>query len=226
VSFARSWRGVLLRGGSPGAVASVQSLRSLHRRVRAVDLDDGAGTESCREFDTRFRWTGSKITEVLLGALSAVAISALACFVTYEVWAKPSVDSRRRPICSRSLGGRHCPPPDTGVVGSVFHASYLASGFTYIAFAADVAASATHSIAEALTTSLLLLLDLAHSSCGLERQLRQRCLVPQTPHAPATSGRSVLHADGFPAYPAYNEPPDLLIKTIEAAEAIDYPNFE
>ena len=26
--------------------------------------------------------------------------------------------------------------------------------------------------------------------------------------------------------PAYNEPPELLIETIKAAEAIDYPNFE
>ena len=51
--------------------------------------------------------------------------------------------------------------PDAGVVGQVFHASYLAAGFTFIGFAAFVAVAATHSIAEALTSSFLLLLDLA-----------------------------------------------------------------
>ena len=181
-----------------------------------------------REFDTRFRWTGSKITEVLLGALGAVAISALACFVTYEVWAKPVGGLETAAYLLAIFGVVVIVlRPDTGVVGSVFHASYLASGFTYIAFAADVAASATHSIAEALTTSLLLLLDLAafivwgsnvnYVSDVLCRRRHTRPLPAADPsYMPMVS----LHI------PAYNEPPDLLIKTIEAAEAIDYPNFE
>ena len=181
-----------------------------------------------REFDTRFRWTGSKITEVLLGALGVVAISAFSCFLTYEVWATP-------------VGGLETAAyllvifgvvviilrPDTGIIGSVFHASYLAAGFTYIAFAADVAAAATHSIAEALTSSLLLLLDLAafivwgsninYVSDVLCRRRHSRPLPAADPsYKPMVS----LHI------PAYNEPPELLINTIKAAEAIDYPNFE
>ena len=181
-----------------------------------------------REFDTRFRWTGSKITEVLLGALGVVAISAFSCFLTYEVWATP-------------VGGLETAAyllvifgvvviilrPDTGIIGSIFHASYLAAGFTYIAFAADVAAAATHSIAEALTSSLLLLLDLAafivwgsninYVSDVLCRRRHSRPLPAADPsYKPMVS----LHI------PAYNEPPELLINTIKAAEAIDYPNFE
>ncbi len=181
-----------------------------------------------REFDTRFRWTGSKVTEVLLAVLGAVAISAFSCFVTYEVWGKP-------------VGGLEMAVfglvifevvviilrPDTGVVGSVFHASYLAAGFTFIAFAGYVAAAATHSIAEALTSSILLLLDLAafmvwgsnisYVSDVLCRRRRSRPLPVADPsYKPFVS----LHI------PAYNEPPELLINTIKAAEAIDYPNFE
>jgi hypothetical protein len=32
-----------------------------------------------RDIGTRFRWTGSRITEVLFGCVGAVAISAAAC---------------------------------------------------------------------------------------------------------------------------------------------------
>ncbi|HLN40871.1 MAG TPA: hypothetical protein VK215_00355, partial [Acidimicrobiales bacterium] len=39
-----------------------------------------------RHFGTRFRWTGSRITEVLLGAVGAAAVSALACFLTTVLW--------------------------------------------------------------------------------------------------------------------------------------------
>ncbi len=181
-----------------------------------------------REFDTRLRWTGSKVTEVLLAALGAVAISAFSCFATYELWGKP-------------IGGLEIAAymlvifevvvivlrPDTGIVGSVFHASYIAAGFTFIAFAGYVAAAATHSIAEALTSSFLLLLDLAafivwgsninYVSDVLCRRRRSRPLPVADPsYKPFVS----LHI------PAYNEPPELLINTIKAAEAIDYPNFE
>ncbi len=43
-----------------------------------------------REVGTRFRWTGSKVTEVLPGALGAVALSALACLLTGALWQLPA----------------------------------------------------------------------------------------------------------------------------------------
>ncbi|MGO9962529.1 MAG: glycosyltransferase [Acidimicrobiales bacterium] len=181
-----------------------------------------------RELDTRFRWTGSKVTEFLLAALGAVAISAFSCFATYEVWGKPvgglEIAAYLLAIFEVVVIALR---PDTGVVGSVFHASYLAAGFTFIGFAGFVAAAATHSIAEALTSSLLLLLDGAafivwgsninYVSDVLCRRRRSRPLPVADPsYKPFVS----LHI------PAYNEPPELLINTIKAAEAIDYPNFE
>ena len=56
--------------------------------------------------------------------------------------------------------------PDCSVVAKVFYASYAAAGFTFLAYAAVVATKATRSISEALTASLLILLDLWRSSCG------------------------------------------------------------
>ncbi len=181
-----------------------------------------------RELDTRLRWSRSKFTEVVLGALGAVAISAFSCFVTFEVWGKPAGGLEVAAAVLAIFGVLAITlRPDTRVVGSVFHASYLTSGFTFLAFAGYVAAAATHSVAEAFTSSFLLLLDLAafmvwgsnvnYVSDVLCRRRRSRPLPKADPlYRPFVS----LHI------PAYNEPPDLLIKTIKAAEAIDYPNFE
>ncbi len=181
-----------------------------------------------REIDMRFRWTGSKITEVLLGAFGAAAVAAFSCFVTAELW-------------GLSVGGLETAAylltifsvivivlrPDCNVVGQVFYASYAAAGFTFLAFAGVVAAAATRSIGEALTSSLLILLDLAaflvwnsninYVSDVLCRTRRSRPLPQADPnYQPMVS----LHI------PAYNEPPELLIETIKAVERIDYPNFE
>jgi hypothetical protein len=42
-----------------------------------------------RDIGTRFRWTGSRITEVLVGSVGAAAISAIACVLTQVLWGLP-----------------------------------------------------------------------------------------------------------------------------------------
>ena len=42
-----------------------------------------------RGVGTRFRWTGSRITEVLVGGVGAAAIAALACVLTHALWGLP-----------------------------------------------------------------------------------------------------------------------------------------
>ena len=115
-----------------------------------------------RDFDTRFRWTGSKMTEVILGALGAGAISAVACVLTAAVWGLPlsglETSAYLLTIFSIIVIVLR---PDCNVVGQVFYASYAAAGFTFVAFAALVAVDATRSIQEALTSSLFLILDFA-----------------------------------------------------------------
>jgi len=181
-----------------------------------------------RYIGTRFRWTGSRITEVLVAALGAAAVSALACFLTAEFWGLRAdgleTAAYLLTICSVVVIVLR---PDINVVGQVFYASFAAAGFTFLAFAALVASTATHSIVEALTSSLLILLDFAaflvwnssinYMSDVLCRTRHSRPLPEADPtYLPMVS----LHI------PAYNEPPEMLIATIKAVEQIDYPNFE
>jgi cellulose synthase/poly-beta-1,6-N-acetylglucosamine synthase-like glycosyltransferase len=181
-----------------------------------------------RDFSTRFRWTGSRLTEVILAALGAAAISALACFVTIELWgiAAPGLETGAYLLTIFSVVIVIL-RPDTNVVGQVFYASYAAAGFTFLAFAALVAAHGARSIAEAMTSSLLILLDLAAFLVWNSNMSFVSDVLCRTRHS-----RTLPEAD--PSYqpmvsihiPAYNEPPDLLIATIQAAERIDYPDFE
>jgi cellulose synthase/poly-beta-1,6-N-acetylglucosamine synthase-like glycosyltransferase len=181
-----------------------------------------------RDIGTRFRWTGSKITEVLLGAIGAAAISALSCFVTAELWglAAGGLETAAYLLTIFSVVVIVL-RPDCNIVGQVFYASYAAAGFTFLAFAGLVAAAAVRSIGEAVTSSLLILLDFAaflvwnsninYVSDVLCRTRRSRPLPAADPnYKPMVS----IHI------PAYNEPPELLIETIKAAERLDYPDFE
>jgi cellulose synthase/poly-beta-1,6-N-acetylglucosamine synthase-like glycosyltransferase len=181
-----------------------------------------------RDLDPRNRWTGSRVTEVILGAIGAAVIAGISCFLTFELWGLPLEGLESAAyllvICSVVVIVLR---PDTSVVGKVFYASYATAGFTFLGFAALVATAATHSIVEALTSSLLILLDLGafliwnsninYVSDVLCRTRRSRPLPQADPnYQPMVS----LHI------PAYNEPPELLIETIKAVERIDYPDFE
>ena len=181
-----------------------------------------------RDIDVRNRWTGSRITEVLLGALGAVAVAAVSCWLTAALWGLPSRGLETTAILLVVFSVVVITlRPDCSIVGKIFYASYATAGFTFLAFAALVTAAATRSIAETLTSALLILLDLGaflvwnsnmnYVSDVLCRTRRSRPLPQADPtYQPMVS----LHV------PAYNEPPELLIETIKAVEQIDYPNFE
>ena len=115
-----------------------------------------------RGIGTRYRWTGSRITEVFVGGLGAVAVAALSCWVTHEVWG----------LQYAGLETSACALVVTAVVvmmiqsninfiGQVFYSSFLAASFTFIVYAAYIAILATHSILESLTSSAVILLDVA-----------------------------------------------------------------
>jgi cellulose synthase/poly-beta-1,6-N-acetylglucosamine synthase-like glycosyltransferase len=181
-----------------------------------------------RNIDTRFRWTGSRVTEVILGTLGAAAVAAVSCFLAALLWGLPVSGLATAAyilviISFVVIVWR----PDTSVVGKLFYASYAAAGFAFLGYAAVVAANHTRSIAETLTASLLILLDLAaflvwnsnvhYVSDVMCRSRRSRPLPEADPnYRPMVS----IHI------PAYNEPPELLIATIKAVEEIDYPDFE
>jgi cellulose synthase/poly-beta-1,6-N-acetylglucosamine synthase-like glycosyltransferase len=181
-----------------------------------------------RHVGTRFQWTGSRITEVVLGGLGAVAVAALSVFVTAEFWSLGvnGLETAAYVLTIFSIIVMIL-RPDTNVVGQVFYASYAAAGFTFLAFAALVAEDATHSIAEALTSTLLILLDLGAFLVWNSNINYVSDVLCRTRH-----GRPLPKAD--PTYlpmvsihiPAHSEPPEILINTIKAVEKMDYPDFE
>ena len=181
-----------------------------------------------RTIGTRFRWTGSRITEVLVGGIGAIAISAAAVVVTHELWGLPigglETSAYLLVIISVVVIALQ---PDRNVVGQVFYASYGTAALSFILWAAYIDVVATHSILETVTASFVILLDVAafvvwisnvnYASDVMCRSRRGRPLPKADPnYRPFVS----LHI------PAYNEPPHLLIETIKAVERIDYPNFE
>jgi cellulose synthase/poly-beta-1,6-N-acetylglucosamine synthase-like glycosyltransferase len=181
-----------------------------------------------RGIGSRFRWTGSRITEVIVGGVGAVAISAAAVGVTHAVWGLPVVGlgtgGYLLVIVSVAVMALR---PNTNVVGQVFYASYASAAVVFIVYAGFIAFVATRTIPEMVTSSLVIVLDLAafvvwmsnmnYVSDVLCRARRGRPLPAANPgYQPFVS----LHI------PAYNEPPELLIETIRAVERIDYPNFE
>jgi len=177
---------------------------------------------------SRFRWTGSRITEVIVGGAGAVAISAAAVGITHAVWGLPVVGlgtgAYLLVVASVVVMVLR---PDTNVVGQVFYAAYASAAVVFIVYAAFIAFVATRTVPEMVTSSLVIVLDVAafvvwmsnmnYVSDVLCRARRGRPLPVADPrYQPFVS----LHI------PAYNEPPELLIETIKAVEAIDYPHFE
>jgi len=181
-----------------------------------------------RSLGTRFRWTGSRVTEVLVAAAGVAAISALACFLTAELWNLPAfgLETAAYLLAIFSIVVIIL-RPDFTVVGQVFYASYAAAGLTFLAFAALVATAAASSIFEVLTSSLLILLDLAAFLVWSSNVNYVSDVLCRTRHSrpPPVADPNYLPMVSL-HIPAYNEPPELLIETIKAVERIDYPDFE
>ena len=181
-----------------------------------------------RYVGTRFQWTGSRITEVLLGGLGAVAVAALSVFITAQLWGLPAnrLETAAYVLTIFSVIVMIL-RPDCNVVGQVFYASYAAAGFTFLAFAALVAADATHSIAEALTSTLLILLDLGAFLVWNSNINYVSDVLCRTRHGrPLPKGDPTYQPMVSIHIPAHSEPPAILINTIKSVEAMDYPDFE
>ena len=181
-----------------------------------------------REIGIRFRWTGSRITEVLVGSVGAIAISAVSCVLTQALWGLPigGLETAAYLLVIVSVVVIAL-QPDRNVVASVFYASFGSAALSFIVWAAYIGVVATHSILETVTASFVIFLDVAALLVWMSNINYQGDVLGRS-----RRGRPLPVAD--PGYkpmvsihiPAYNEPPELLIETIKAAEAIDYPDFE
>jgi glycosyltransferase involved in cell wall biosynthesis len=112
-------------------------------------------------------------------------------------------------------------------VGQVFFASFVAAALAYLAFAATVTFAGGLSPLGMAASALLLLLETAalalsgsftFESCDVLCRVRWSRPPPQ--FDPAYQPKVSLHV------PAYNEPPDMLIETIQSLDKLDYPQLE
>ncbi len=181
-----------------------------------------------RELGNRYRWTGSRITEVVLSTIGAAAIAAVSVVLTHTLVGL-TIRSLE-PAAFLLLGASIVVivlQPDRSMIGQAFYASFASASMGAIAWAAYLAVVTPDSIPEAITASLVVFFDIGallvwmsninYTSDVLSRSRRGRPLPAADPtYQPMVS----LHI------PAHNEPPELLIRTIQAVERIDYPNFE
>src|SRR4051794_19803143 len=86
-----------------------------------------------RVLDTRFRWTGSRVTETLIGALGIAAVIATSCFLAALLWGLPlnELGTAAYLLAIFSLVVVIV-RSDCSVVGKLFYASYAAAGFTFL----------------------------------------------------------------------------------------------
>jgi cellulose synthase/poly-beta-1,6-N-acetylglucosamine synthase-like glycosyltransferase len=112
-------------------------------------------------------------------------------------------------------------------LGQYFFASFIAAALAYLGFAADVTVASNFSFIGSLASALLFLLELAalviaatfaFETCDVVCRVRHSREYPR-PDA-AYKPKVSIHIA------AYNEPPDMLIQAIEAADRLDYPDFE
>ncbi|MGD0811930.1 MAG: hypothetical protein ABSA91_19815, partial [Acidimicrobiales bacterium] len=86
-----------------------------------------------RNLDTKLRWTGSRVTEILVGTVAATAVAAAASVVTVEVWglgARP-VETAGLLLVLASVVVMAL-RPDCRVVGQIFYASYGSAGLAFL----------------------------------------------------------------------------------------------
>ena len=112
------------------------------------------------------------------------------------------------------------------LAGHVFAAGLISASGCYLVFAGYVTVAAGLSPVGMAASAALWLLEaaalviagsFAFESCDVICRTRWRAERASDPsHLPMVS----LHV------PAYNEPPDMLIETIQSLEALDYPNYE
>jgi cellulose synthase/poly-beta-1,6-N-acetylglucosamine synthase-like glycosyltransferase len=111
--------------------------------------------------------------------------------------------------------------------GQYFFASFVAAALAYLGFAADVTVAGNLSVIGSLASALLFCLEFSalaiactfsFETCDVICRVRhsRRFPEPNPSYRPMVS----LHIA------AYNEPADMLIRTIQTAEAMDYPDFE
>jgi cellulose synthase/poly-beta-1,6-N-acetylglucosamine synthase-like glycosyltransferase len=166
----------------------------------------------------------SRVAGILLAAVGAFAAGYLAALW----WALPAAPVEGSEvfivacvIVVASVRGVWNP------LGQYFFASFAAAALAYLGFAGYVTVASNFSLIGSVASALLFLLELAaltiaatfaFETCDVVCRVRHSREFPRPD--PSYRPMASIHIA------AYNEPPDMLIQAIKAAEAMDYPDFE
>lgn len=117
--------------------------------------------------------------------------------------------------------------PKWNPIGQVFFATFLSAAVSYVVFAASLTFGGGMTvIGTAASAALLALEGFALTIAGyfVFEGCDVICRVRATRHEPMFDPKHLPKVSL--QVPSYNEPPDLLIETIQSLDAIDYPNLE
>jgi cellulose synthase/poly-beta-1,6-N-acetylglucosamine synthase-like glycosyltransferase len=169
-----------------------------------------------------------RITSPLLGLVLVVAISFLAGLIADEIWTVDNDTVLAAQIGLVAVGllivaARRVWNP----IGQAFFAMLIAAAATYLLFGVETTLSEGLSPAARLASGLLLVFELIALALSISFTFESCDTLCRTRHSrrfpepdPSYTPMVSIHLA------AYNEPPDMLIQTIQSLEALDYPRYE
>ncbi len=170
----------------------------------------------------------ARVIPGLFSLILLLAVGFVATVAASDIWSLPAAPAEASEVVLGVLGAVVIVlRPDWNAIGQLFFASYVGAALTYLAFAADITFLGNLSVLGSLASAALGVLEFsafvlsssfAFETCDVLCRTRHSREFPKPD--PSFVPMVSLHIA------AYNEPPDMLIETLKAAEAIDYPNFE
>jgi cellulose synthase/poly-beta-1,6-N-acetylglucosamine synthase-like glycosyltransferase len=164
----------------------------------------------------------------LVGILLSAALAVGAGEVAARVWGLPPRPVLAAEVLLVVLGVVvSLARPVWNPVGTAFYATFLAAALSYLTFAAWYTVAGGLSVIGAIASGVLFLLEVGaltlaawYTFDGCDVVCRGRWRRPEPRFDASYTPKVSLQV------PAYNEPPDMLIQTIQSLEAIDYPALD
>jgi cellulose synthase/poly-beta-1,6-N-acetylglucosamine synthase-like glycosyltransferase len=170
-----------------------------------------------------------RITSPLLGLGLVVALSLLAGLVTEEIWTVDGDTVLAAQIALVATGllivvaRRRVWNP----IGQAFFAMLIAAAAAYLLFGVETMLSDGLSVAARLASALLLVFELVALALSISFTFESCDTLCRTRHSRRFPERDPSYRPMVSIHlAAYNEPPDMLIQTIQSLEAIDYERYE
>jgi cellulose synthase/poly-beta-1,6-N-acetylglucosamine synthase-like glycosyltransferase len=169
-----------------------------------------------------------RITSPLLGVGLVVALSVVAGLVTEEIWTVDGDTVLAAQIGLVAVGllivaARRVWNP----IGQAFFATLIAAAGAYLLFGVETTLSGGLSTSARLASALLLVFELIALVLSISFTFESCDTLCRTRHSRRFPERDPSYRPMVSIHlAAYNEPPDMLIQTIQSLEGIQYERFE